>query len=102
MSAYLSVFYKFARAFSVHMNLTASKESENIKILVLESRKPKSDYDVNIKVMSMWVLSSWKNQTFLFHLSLNHKTRNLYFKINESEFKCFSFPLKKKNINCEI
>lgn len=95
MSAHLSVFYKFARACSVHMNLMASKESENIKILVLESRKPKADYDVNSKVMSIWVLFSWKTQTFLFHLSLKHKTRNLYLKIKESEFKCFLFPLKK-------
>lgn len=30
MLAYVLVFYEFATAFSVHVNLTISKESENI------------------------------------------------------------------------
>lgn len=43
MSAYVLVFYEFAMAFSVHVNLTVSKESENIGFQCWEAGNQKLD-----------------------------------------------------------
>lgn len=100
VSAYVLVFYEFATAFSVHVNLTISKESENIGFQYWEAGNQKLALMSTSKsclpgASLAWRVSRHPSKGSLVHLSLNYTTRNLYFKINQ--FKCeFFISLKKK------